>query len=509
MEHFRHRLYAMVSECVLIEGNVVERRKLVSATREQPFEICNPTAGGSQYTMALTGELPSSANDTEIYKMDFWTILAGFLLLGYSLFGRSFAYVGIAPAKIFIGDVALAAFILFRSRSVFDRWLMALMHRDPLSRLAWTMLLFLLYGVFEVAHGILAGYDTLIAFQNLVFNVYPLYFFFGLYVGTRRPNLLLQVMRILAWANSIYGLAYILVLNKIQTPIPGSGDVPIFAQAAGGSGIILALMALDPKPSRYWLPLSINAFLLLAMQIRGEWVGFLVSLLIWGLLSRKLDRVLISLALISGLLAIGYLADFSIPAPAGRGGNISTRDIVGRAVASVDADAASEYTRGARTFAGTVSWRTQWWHAIWDSVHEEPSTTFFGQGYGFPLGELVPYLRTAVIRTPHNVFFYALGYTGWIGVSLFFAFQFALLQLLWRTYRVTGQAFGVAAWAGTLLSAFFGNSFETPFGAIPTYLSFGLLIAPGLLERSAPREQDRLVPQLIEASGCEDLCAQD
>src|SRR5690606_39928801 len=43
-------------------------------------------------------------------------------------------------------------------------------------------------------------------------------------------------------------------------------------------------------------------------------------------------------------------------------------------------------------------------------------------------------------RTPHSVFYYALGYTGWVGVILFAALQYAILAHLWRSYRLTGQA---------------------------------------------------------------------
>ena len=132
-------------------------------------------------------------------------------------------------------------------------------------------------------------------------------------------------------------------------------------------------------------------------------------------------------------------------------------------------------------------------------MHERRSTSAVGQGYGFPLGELVPYLRSAEIRTPHNVFFFALGYTGWIGVALFFLFQFTLLQLLWRTYRITGQPYGIAAWVEAFAAAFFGNSFETPFGAIPLYLTLGLLIAPGIRQEHLADESS-LSPQLVPAA---------
>jgi len=65
-------------------------------------------------------------------------------------------------------------------------------------------------------------------------------------------------------------------------------------------------------------------------------------------------------------------------------------------------------------------------------------------------------------------------------VLLFFALQMCLLRLLWRTYKMTGQAFGLACWSAILVSAFFGNLFETPSGAIAGYILAGLCIAPGL-----------------------------
>ena len=71
----------------------------------------------------------------------------------------------------------------------------------------------------------------------------------------------------------------------------------------------------------------------------------------------------------------------------------------------------------------------------------------------------------------------ALGYAGWIGVVLFVGLQAACGALMWRAYRLTGQSFGIALWACALLGAFFGNVLETPAGAIPFYLTLGLLRA--------------------------------
>jgi hypothetical protein len=58
--------------------------------------------------------------------------------------------------------------------------------------------------------------------------------------------------------------------------------------------------------------------------------------------------------------------------------------------------------------------------------------------------------------------------------------QAACGALMWRAYRLTGQSFGMAAWAFALLGAFFGNVLETPAGAIPFYLTLGLVIGPTL-----------------------------
>jgi O-antigen ligase len=97
------------------------------------------------------------------------------------------------------------------------------------------------------------------------------------------------------------------------------------------------------------------------------------------------------------------------------------------------------------------------------------------------LRNLVNYLKgSGDVRTPHSVFFYALGYGGWIGVVLFVSLQATCAALMWRAYRITGQSFGIAVWAFSLLGAFFGNVLETPSGAIPFYLILGLVVGPTL-----------------------------
>lgn len=429
--------------------------------------------------------------------MDFWTKLAFFMLMGYSVSGRAFAYIGIPPAKIFIGEVALLAFLCFKPRAIIDRWLEALTRGGSLAVLGWILLLSILYGVFELVYGILTGYPPLVAIENLVFNIYPLYIFLGIWAGQHRPEILRQWVRWFSWYLTFYGPLYIAVLDKFTLYLPGT-DAAIFQQAGGGSLVLLGLLCFERKPMKFWLPISVGAFMLLATQVRAELVGFLLSMTVWGVLGKKMDRVIAAFAMVLGLLALGALADVHLPGMGSRGGDVSTREIVGRALSSFDPDLAADYSSNSRVYAGTVVWRTTWWKAIRESVMVDVPTFLFGHGYGYPLKDLVPYTRNMDIRTPHSIFYFCLGYSGAIGVVLFFSLQGAVAFLLWRTYKLTGQVFGIAFWSAALLSAFFGNSFETPFGAIPFYLVMGMAVAPAV-KRLAVREEEPQPKRAIPA----------
>ncbi len=416
--------------------------------------------------------------------MNAWPKFLVFLIAGYLAMTRSFAYIGIPPVKLFIGEMTIAAFLFWRPRAVVDRWLSALTRPSPLSGVATLMAIFLAYGVFEVIRGLAVGYSPVITLEGFAFHYYPVCFFIGLWAGRTNPGLLRRVVRVAAWVNGIYGLLFIVLLNRIPATVPGTSDVLLFGQPAGSAVAILGLLCLEPQPSRVWHLLLLNTFDLLALQVRSEFLGFCVALLLWGLLTRRFGRLLAGCGAVAALLLVGWVSDFSMPAPRTRGGQISTRDIIGRVVAPFDSDLASEYASSAadaKSEAGTAQWRIVWWHAIWDTVHQDVETGLIGEGYGYPLADLVGY-KERDIRTPHSVFFYALAYGGWIGVAIFLVMQLALAQLLWAAFRMSGQPFGLVYWIFFFGGAFFGNAFETPFGAIPFYLLTGLAAAPAAIE---------------------------
>lgn len=409
-----------------------------------------------------------------------WGLCALFLGLGAS-FGRSFFYIGVPPAHLFVGEIILGIFIIFRANKSLGAWARMLMGRTEYSFFAWCLLISLLYGGFEVLYGLSREYSLVYALENFAFNVYPLYLFLGIWMGAKYPTLLKKIFRGLAWILAFYGPAYFLFLDKISWTMPGS-STPVFSQAGGGGMIILSLLAFESKPRRFWPLMVIAGMTMLAVQVRAEWLSMAVAFVVWGYLERKLQSVGLVAAIVSILLIAGYVADVNIPSPAERGGSISSREIVARGLSAISPDLAREYTDSSNVsfYYGTVYWRTRWWNAIWDSVNEDRASILIGKGYGFPLASLVPDSVSADTRSPHNIGLYALSYSGWIGLAIFLIFQSSLMILGWKVYKHTGQAWALAFWIAGLINAFFGNSFESPVGAVPFYLFLGLAFGPAL-----------------------------
>lgn len=410
-----------------------------------------------------------------------WLRVVSFLVVGYLCMSRSFAYLGIPPWHLFVGEVVLGCFLLCGPRADSGRWPWVAMKDPSLQKLTRLLTILLAYGIFQVFRGTREGYPLLTAARDLAFDCYPLYVFLGIWVGMRSTHFLPKLMRAVAWVNGLYGLAFVLFLGNVGWTIPGVPEevteVTLFGQPLASAISLIGLLAFESKLGGVWYLFVLNLFALLGMRIRGEWLAFAVGLLLWGWLTKRLRRLTAVVAYVLLFIALMYAIDFKVPAPETRGvGTISVRDLVGRAVAPVNPDLASKYTEDYQDALDSTLWRTVWWAEIWISVHENPVRALLGFGYGFPTGDLVPYLKGQFIRTPHNFFLYALGYTGWLGVALFFVFQAELVRLLWRVWNHTGQPFGILFWTTSLVFASFIAFFETPYSAIPFYLIVGCVI---------------------------------
>ncbi|MGH6897380.1 MAG: O-antigen ligase family protein [Geminicoccaceae bacterium] len=407
--------------------------------------------------------------------MIIWSRVAGFLVVGYLSMARSFAYLGVPP--LFIGEMVLGAFLLLKPRVALGTWAASLLRASPLSALGLALLVFVLYGVWQMGRGIVGGSSIFYTLKFFVFNYYTIYLFLGVWIGLQAPDFLPRLVRVIAWANGIYGLLWVLVLKDVVVPMPAAGVTLFGAPPAGGAVAILGLLCFERDLRAVWQVLALNIAVTLAIPTRSVWLGLAVGGLVWGLLTGRLGRV-VALG-VAGLAVVGIIELAGM-----RLGSVSFDEILGRAIAPIDAELAEEWNPRAGVYASTLEWRQKWWDEIWRSVHSAPMLEAFGHGYGFDLFALAPEEVRAgqeeEIRTPHSVFFYALGYTGWVGVALFAALQFALLRLLWRSYRDAGQPAGVVWWFMGMSMACFEAGFDTPYKAIPFYLLMGLSMAPGL-----------------------------
>jgi len=451
-----------------------------------------------------------TANNGHQRSAWYWT--AGFLLVGYFCMGRSFAYWGIPPLHLFIGEIVLGCFLFWGPVSARGRWPWVAANSLSLRRYKQLLQASIAFGVLQVLRGILLGHPVLSAVRDLAFNYYAIYFFLGVWVASSDPEFLPKLLRVAAWANGVYGILYILALSRLTWFFPGVSQevipVPILGQPMFSGAILLGLLSVEKSLRAVWPPVLLNAAVLIGMVTRGEWLAFGVGLFTWALLTRNFGRVVLGGLTVLLLLGGMYLTGFEMEAPEGRGGTISATDLVGRVLAPLDKDLAADYTSDAQMHEETAAFRTLWWIAIWDSAHGSVSRALFGHGYGFPLGDLVPYLHGEFIRTPHNVFFYALGYTGWIGVVIFGLLLAEIARLSWRVYRKDGQPFAVVFWVTMVTYSLFTAFYEAPYGAIPFFVVTGSACMPALYtERRAsslipgPLNHTRPLKPLPDATG--------
>ncbi|MFZ0640197.1 MAG: O-antigen ligase family protein [Candidatus Acidiferrales bacterium] len=458
----------------------------------------------TNHTQAVSLPAPSAQPSRK------WANLAAFLVVGYLGIGRAFAYLGLPWISLYIGEMVLASFLIFGPRTKQGPWLRLAQRIPQLKRFEWLLLLLILYGGFEALRGILQGYPALTALRDTAFNYYPLFLLLGIWVGLKNRDFLRRVVRTLAWFNGCYGLAYILFLSRIPWTMPGTADapksVPLFSEPSGASAIVLlGLIVFEPHLRKISHLIALNAFVLLGLQVRGEWVGFAAGILVFAWLTKKLKHLAVAVGLFVILLGLMYVTRLSVQSPKGRGDNvgagtrISADYLVARAIAPLSENLAARLAtpEDVRFAAGTAEWRLVWWAAIWEEVHSRLSSALLGFGYGYPIGNLNPDISVGTfIQTPHSDFFYALAFSGWLGVALFGLLQIEIARLLWRSYRITGLLFGLMCWSAFLTMSMFEDFFETPINAIPFFLLLGAAIAPALIARRRASPNDRRAPLL-------------
>lgn len=413
--------------------------------------------------------------------------------VGYLVFHKSFAYLGLPRANLFVGEIVLTLALFTRGfRRELAAFTRQLREPSPLHLLAWTTVLLSGYGCVLLVRGVRSGEPILTALQTFAFNYYVLALPMGLWAARRNPDALRRLLRWLAWVNGVGGTLFVLFVDRLALTVPGThnrlnlGNGSVFA--------LIGLLTLGRISRRDWVLLALNGFVLLAVQSRAEWLAFAVALLLWGVLRGNLRKVGAGILLGAAVLVLLTSLHVPLTTAATRGGQLSVSGVAGRLLATVDKNAAVELLPDAASFTASADWRREWWRAIWRDNRTDDRRMLMGRGYGYPINRLATHVEDDV-RSPHSVFFFTLAYGGWIGVVLFGLYNLAMTTALWAAYRQTGALFGLLAWIAALGVGLFSNWFEAPFGAFPTYLICGMALAP-LIAPKAQESTARPRPQV-------------
>jgi hypothetical protein len=419
-----------------------------------------------------------------------------FVLAGYMIAGRGFAYLGLYP--IFIGEIALifgiltTLSILLRSRKLINTKL-------PLSPI---LLLFISLGAIHLLndvpkYGILAfrdaviwGYALFAIFLFIVLNQNKrLLYFVPQKFGTFIPYLVVII--------SIIFIFYQLNFNIIPRWPFGSGiNVPIINLKGGDAAVHLAgmlafvLLGLPTffnfkiNQTNFWIFWGIG-FVVLSSTGRAAFLTMITAVLLLGLFQsfrRSLKAVLLILLLFIAL----DITDIEIDIGTAR--KISIQQLV-QNIQSIFGETASN------SLEGSKRWRLMWWNKIINyTLYGEYFWT--GKGFGINLADDDGFQVAAdkSLRSPHNSHLTYLARMGVPGFVLWGLLQFSFaisLLIYYRRAKKNGKILMANLnlwvfiyWAAFMVNGAFDVFLEGPQGGIGFWCLFGYGLALISYQRS-------------------------
>lgn len=434
-------------------------------------------------TVALRAQLPRLALS-----------FLGICLLGYSLFGKGFAYLGVAP--LYVGEMALGLCLL----AVLMRGRLGLLSRSPLLYLLLINMAVGLvatlpslgtYGIDAVRDAVLWGYGlfSLLVAVLLVQNGWVLS---AVRQYARFIPLFLCAAPVLLLASKVLGSGLL--------TLPGSG-VSLLDLKGGDVAVLLSMIAsllmlglhrmpqlgtagqaLGARREWLWWLLWITTAALSIFRVRAGMLAIGAALLV-VVLGRSASRW--RKPVIAIVLAVGLLWAFDVKIQLGGERNtVSVQSLIVN-LQSITSDS------GDADRDGSKGWRLRWWNDIVNyTVHGPYFWT--GKGYGLNLADADGYqvgysVGDATLRSPHSGHLNILARSGVPGLLAWIALQLTFAGLLvvayWRA-RVRGQElwarlnlWTLASWAAFMVNASFDVYLEGPQGGIWFWSVFGFGMA--------------------------------
>jgi hypothetical protein len=424
---------------------------------------------------------------------DRFLAMLAFILIGYAVGGRGFAYIGFPP--VFIGEVTLLLGVLAFMGSRRWTWIFCDAHAWPLLALCgWglsgTVPYVSVYAIDSLRDAMVWGYSAfgLILAVLIVDRPQRLSHFMGRY-RTFVPwflclvPLVFSVYRFLSGGGSTrpewpWVSVAIIQMKEGDVLVHLAGVMAFWVSGLGG-----------PTPWKWVALLAINAAAMGVVD-RAGMVAFGAVFFLCVLLKPMHtvgQRIIITVLFLSVVL---WASNIKVPVPSGKGREISFDQIVTN-LGSILFDTGSD------GLDSTKEWRMDWWRLIGDyTFHGEYFWT--GKGYGINLADDDGFqvLQDNSLRNPHNVHMTILARGGVPGLALW-----ALAQASWGVWiaasllraRRRGQQqwaglffFLFTYWFALLINGSFDVYLEGPMGGIWFWTVYGAGLAALSVYRTNP-----------------------
>ena len=428
------------------------------------------------------------------YRVALWRKCILWMVGSYLILNAGFEMVRIPPfgAGIPIGEFALIlSFIVLNPLTVVPRmsrqvWLFPI--------LVWWMLA-LPRSIFDATvNGVWSLRDASQAIESLYLVVG-----FALVNSVDNMRYFISWLRKLFPVMAIYGLLYPFSksLQVLSPSLPGisSGSTKLFFQTTNSATLMLwsaAWLLLYEKRSDKELPwrLPVAAFLVAYAAAFGQSRGLYLQILLLGVLffffrRKAAARWYAVIAL--GCLLIAGIAATGIGLKGGRGHEISLSFIASHLESTSGTGEA-----GTENAAGGVGLRIGWWRSIYSEMGQSAYNEAFGLGYGIALTDFYGG-DGKITREPHDSYISVWARLGYTGAAAWLLMQAGLYHSWWRSFKLAKKCGWIQAQNNLLLLMIFfffmliaalgEDAFEKPFGAIPYYLFFGVVLRYGMLLR--------------------------
>jgi len=421
----------------------------------------------------------------------------GVCLLGYGLFGRPFAYVGVPP--VFIGEIMLVIGVVLAARvgrvgEALSSWPLRL----------WAVLLVWV----AVRTAPFLGRDGIDAARDAMQVGYGIYAVVLASLLLAEPDRLRElaakywtfalVMLWTAWV--VYGLAK--TLGEMKPTLPWAPDVTVFNGKGGDlmvqlTGVVAYMMVSARRLTVAQIVLAVFTVLIVMVSNRGGMVAFTLGMgAVWlmrpaGTGGSRFVYTLAALMMLA--LLIGPLVQVKI-----QGG---TRDLsVEQVVENVTSIFVSS---GEGNLDGTKKWRLLWWGEIIDYTFGGPHF-WTGKGFGVNLADADGFAvdEEGSLRSPHNGHLTILARAGVPGFLLWLALHLSWVGAIlgaWVSARARDQrrwmalfAWLVGFWVAAMVNASFDVYLEGPMGGVWVWSVIGVGVAAVRLFRTHPDLLDAL-----------------